>query len=682
MAPYYSIAIEAALDTDEGSFNIRSFDSDTFDVVENALDLNAMASQGLSLKYGIEGNGPLDRVASTGTLSFTLRNDALATEGQGCFSPGHPNVCEGWTFGIRTQVIFTFLGINYIKFFGKIDTIDPDAGMYSSKKVHVVAYDYIKDLVESDVREIATQIDKTEAELIDLILDSLPDESQPSIRDIDTGIDTFPIALDNLGEGVPALTVIQDLAVSSLGYVFIKGDGTFCYRTRHSNTIGVSQFSFDNNMHELVVPSSLENTFNLVRIDIHPRSVSASPIEELYSLPFESSITLESLEVRELEVQYTDPNDRETSVGGLEIVTQLVPGVHYKASTVKDGHSFGTNNSTGTTVIGVNPIGTTVIAVTSVAPVSTDIVSNSIANPSIVTTTGAHGLTTGQSVTISSVVGSSPTINGQRIITVLSPTTFSIPVSVTVAGTGGRVTKSTGSFLSRDIISIGGNTYTVVSTVGGQTPTSITIEEPGLIAATTVGQLVTLSAVGVDITDDITAVLTPYSSNAKFLLTNTGGSTAYIILLKVIGKAIRDPGPQTVISADIHPPGTDTRRVRPLDIDLPYQDDINVAQSAADTICQIYELTEGQVSSISFLAITNDLMIQALEREPGDKITITEEMTGLISVIGLIQSVSLDIQSNNVLVCTWGLSPTSSSEVWLWGIAGQSEWGETTYYGF
>lgn len=67
------------------------------------------------------------------------------------------------------------------------------------------------------------------------------------------------------------------------------------------------------------------------------------------------------------------------------------------------------------------------------------VTSSSMANPTVITT-AAHGLTTGDKVTIASHTGSTPTINAEYTITVISPTTFSIPVNVTVAGTGGTAT--------------------------------------------------------------------------------------------------------------------------------------------------------------------------------------------------------------------------------------------------
>jgi hypothetical protein len=70
------------------------------------------------------------------------------------------------------------------------------------------------------------------------------------------------------------------------------------------------------------------------------------------------------------------------------------------------------------------------------------ITSNSIANPTVVTTPVAHGLTTGDVILIAGVATSSPTINGERTVTVISTTTFSVPVNVTVGGTGGTFVRS------------------------------------------------------------------------------------------------------------------------------------------------------------------------------------------------------------------------------------------------
>lgn len=72
------------------------------------------------------------------------------------------------------------------------------------------------------------------------------------------------------------------------------------------------------------------------------------------------------------------------------------------------------------------------------------ITSNSQANPTVVTTPVPHGLTTGDKVLIAGNSGSSPAINGERTVTVLSTTTFSVPVdtSAGAGGTGGTFVKA------------------------------------------------------------------------------------------------------------------------------------------------------------------------------------------------------------------------------------------------
>jgi len=71
------------------------------------------------------------------------------------------------------------------------------------------------------------------------------------------------------------------------------------------------------------------------------------------------------------------------------------------------------------------------------------ITSNSQANPSVVTTTVPHGLTSGDIVLISGVSGSDADINGEQVATVISTTTFSVPVDATTsAGTGGSFVRA------------------------------------------------------------------------------------------------------------------------------------------------------------------------------------------------------------------------------------------------
>ncbi len=74
------------------------------------------------------------------------------------------------------------------------------------------------------------------------------------------------------------------------------------------------------------------------------------------------------------------------------------------------------------------------------------ITSNSQASPSVITCPAPHGLTSGDRVLISGVSNSDADINGENVVTVISTTTFSVPVNAGVAGgTGGSFVRSDSS---------------------------------------------------------------------------------------------------------------------------------------------------------------------------------------------------------------------------------------------
>lgn len=74
-------------------------------------------------------------------------------------------------------------------------------------------------------------------------------------------------------------------------------------------------------------------------------------------------------------------------------------------------------------------------------PSSISVTSSSVANPSVITTATAHGYVTGDKVNIAGHTGSTPDINGNHTVTVTDSTHFTIPVNVTVGGTGGTVVR-------------------------------------------------------------------------------------------------------------------------------------------------------------------------------------------------------------------------------------------------
>lgn len=118
------------------------------------------------------------------------------------------------------------------------------------------------------------------------------------------------------------------------------------------------------------------------------------------------------------------------------------------------------------------------------------VATSSAANPSVITTSAPHGFTSGETVTIAGHSGSTPVINGAHVATVTGPTTFTIPVNVSVGGTGGTATAA----LKR-------HTFTLASTLPYLTAWSRLGPEAGgglyqKYADVKVGQLVIASQAG------------------------------------------------------------------------------------------------------------------------------------------------------------------------------------------
>ena len=91
------------------------------------------------------------------------------------------------------------------------------------------------------------------------------------------------------------------------------------------------------------------------------------------------------------------------------------------------------------------------------------ITSSSVANPTVITAAAVHGLQTGDSILIAGHSGSTPSINGGHTVTVINTTTFTIPVDVSVGGTGGTLQRTSrrGWAAQLQVFSITGTSVTV-----------------------------------------------------------------------------------------------------------------------------------------------------------------------------------------------------------------------------
>lgn len=307
---------------------------------------DADASNGMRIAYGIQGQGPLDCVAGTGECQFALRNDA-SVGAVGTYSPLHANVQSGWTVGTPLRVTLTSGSLARVKHRGKVGMIDPEPGTYRKPRAFVTSYDGMRDLAEADVREVTLQIGQSEDDLLTEICDALPSDAQPVTRDFDTGVDTFPYAFDDVGPGLKALTLVKDVAVSAFALVAMKGDGTLMLQNRQSRANTASAFTFDDTMNGLFVPADKGNLYNRVRVTIRPKTIDAAATTVLW----ESSGTVLSVasgQTVTLWVEYRDPDESRTLIGGQSLVNPPTATTDYLANSASDGSG---SNLTGSIAI-------------------------------------------------------------------------------------------------------------------------------------------------------------------------------------------------------------------------------------------------------------------------------------------------------------------------------------------
>lgn len=300
------------------------------------------------LGYGIRGAGPMDRTASSGTMTFTLNNSAQnAARTLGYYSPGHVSARTGWSLGIRVRARFydPASATTYTKFVGTVTSITPAPGLYGPRTVQVVATDWIDEAARATVAGLTTQINKRSDEVLALLVGNV--SRAPEAQAIATGKDTYAYALDTARDDRPN-PVLQEIArvvASELGYFYVEGDGTAVFEARFSRLSTTDAVTLDNSMAGLTLTTSRDSILTRVQAVTHPRTVDTSTVV-LYNL--KSSTQVPVGQTLTLLGGYTDPNNRASRVGGTAMVAPVAT-TDYTANSAADG--TGTDLTSALTVV-------------------------------------------------------------------------------------------------------------------------------------------------------------------------------------------------------------------------------------------------------------------------------------------------------------------------------------------
>lgn len=163
---------------------------------------------------------------------------------------------------------------------------------------------------------------------------------------------------------------------------------------------------------------------------------------------------------------------------------------------------------------------------------------------------------------------------------------------------------------------------------------------------------------GSNLTANFTVTASYTGQGVRYTITNNGGTDGYVTFLQARGKGIYRS--TTVVEEVVSGSGD-----RVLELDLPYQTSVNAANNIALQLATALSTPRARVQSVTFLAQHSEAFLEAaMALEPGDRIAITEDATGLSGDLFTINSVRLELRPSGHLWCTWGLRPWGLDPWW------------------
>ena len=290
----------------------------------------------ISLRYGIPGGGPQDRVASTGTLQFGLDNsETNSTQTKGYYSPGHPSCRPGFDLSIPVRLVVTDNNdaTDYYKFRGVIRDVAPSAGAKRERIVNVTCVDWMDVAADTLLAGVETQVSQPAWVVFGVCVDAA--DRAPVQTLISTNTETFPYALDSSeSESMPALTEFQRICQSDFSKIYIKGNqddgGVLVLQDREQIQSIEIAATFDNTMLGLEFAYERDAIINKALATYYPRTVGGGSVV-LFALDGSRSIKID--ETIEVDGPYTDPAEVAVRVGRTLAATTTTVAVN----TASDG---------------------------------------------------------------------------------------------------------------------------------------------------------------------------------------------------------------------------------------------------------------------------------------------------------------------------------------------------------
>lgn len=643
---------------------------------------------------GIPANGPLDRVAAVGTLSFMLKNGQdNSGAALGYYTPDHTNVRTGWDLGLSTRLRIQYGGTWYSIYHGTIDSIDPVSGQYDKRQVMVRCTDFISSMSNHKMNLLTVQESLRSDQAIDLIVSNM--DKQPSDVSYQEGQELFTYWGDDLkDERVTALGAARKVVISELGFLYINKDGELVFEDRHTRVLNTTADETLSNTDIRVITASRARPriYNHVRAVTYPRDVGTS--DELL-LDMGSTPEIGADQSQTIRGRLRDPNLTSVRLSGKELWDPEGYNEIKDLSGGSDNRDF--ESSVGDWVADSYPVDGS----------ETEEQSDEQAYKGSYSAKLTTGTDSGLVYAINLADAAGSLSQGDVLyfqVYVYLPSAWPEDVYLIVQeqeaddsflanynldsmakDTTGTWVRLSGSHTVVDalcdhvLISIGNVTNGDFS--GGAV--TLHIDEVYVIKSNNLlFEFSSSSTGGGDLNTQLDLTDTEQGANTvKFVLYNESTSEAgFVTKLQVKGKAVRVYEPITQISEDAD--SIDDYEKRPLSLILPYQDDPLVGKDFADYIKSGWKDPKTEVRRAEFMANTSStLMDAALIRDLSDRVNLTEEMTG-ISADYVINGIEFTIFGKELIRCSWVVVLAGTEEYWLLGVTDYGELGEVTYLGF
>lgn len=177
---------------------------------------------------------------------------------------------------------------------------------------------------------------------------------------------------------------------------------------------------------------------------------------------------------------------------------------------------------------------------------------------------------------------------------------------------------------------------------------------------------------GADMTGDFDVTATYFGSRAMIACTNHAPAEGYVrgpgggAGLQARGKGLYRYAPVTSHSADASSVALFGTHQLPSPLVMPYQDDRAVGQGVADFIAHIYSGLTPFPRRLQVASETGGaLLTQAITRDIGDKIAITEAQTGLDGTPVFIHAIEQEIGLDGRVRTWWTLAPADMAALFI-----------------